>query len=200
MALLSVNGQRFLSLTWRDIEELVDNLFLKLGETYKPDTIIGVMRGGVIIANLLSDLFQSQEVYVIGCRSYMGKDRREEVKIYHDLILKDLRNRRVLVVDDVSDSGNTLKTALKHIITPRSPGEVRTATLHIKPWTSYTPDYYVDKTDAWIIYPWERIEAIKILGKIFIKEMNHEQVVSELSRLTRVKRDDVERVLKDYDR
>ena len=196
MALLTVNGQKFLSLTWRDVEELVDSLFLKLDANYKPDTIIGVMRGGMIIANLLSDLFQNQEVYAIGCRSYVGKDRREEVRIYHDLILRDLKGRKVLLVDDVSDSGNTLKTALSHVITPRQPLEVVTATLHVKPWTGHVPDYYVETTDAWIIYPWERVETIKILGQVFLKDMQHEDAVRELSRLTRVKIDNVRRILK----
>ena len=196
MALITVNGQRFLSLTWRDVEELVDSLFLKLDRDYRPDTIIGVMRGGMIIANLLSDLFQNQEVYAIGCRSYVGKDKREEVRIYHDLVLGSLKGRRVLLVDDVSDSGNTLKTAINHVINPREPSELATATLHVKPWTSYTPDYYVETTDAWIIYPWERVETVKILGQVFLREMESEDAVRELSRLTRIGVDDVRRILK----
>ena len=195
MALITVNGQKFLSLTWRDIEELVDSLFLQLEGGFRPDTIIGVMRGGMVVANLLSDLFQNQEVYAIGCRSYVGRDRQEEVRIYHDLVLKNLEGRRVLLVDDVSDSGNTLKTALAHVINPRKPREVATATLHIKPWTNHVPDYFVETTDAWIIYPWERVETIKILGQSFFKDMRREDAVRELSRLTRIKAENIERIL-----
>jgi len=149
----------------------------------------------MIIANLISDLLQTQEVYAIGCRSYFGKDRSEEVRIYHDLILRELRNRKVLLVDDVSDSGNTLITAVNHVIMPRSPSELRTATIHIKPWTSFIPNYYVDQTDAWIIYPWERIESVKLLGELFLNRMDEEEAVRELRRLTRVKEEIIRDIL-----
>ena len=194
MAIITFDGQKFLTLSWEDIEELVDRLYLKLSSSYAPDVIIGIMRGGMIVANLLSDLYQTQEVYAVGCRSYIGTSRKE-VRIYHNLVLDNLSGRSVLLVDDVSDTGNTLTTAVDHVLQPRRPEEIKTATLHIKPWTSNIPDFYVEKTDAWIIYPWERMESVRILGAKMLEKMGFEDAVREISRITRVKEKEVRKTL-----
>ncbi|MDJ0270205.1 MAG: phosphoribosyltransferase [Aigarchaeota archaeon] len=196
MALLALNGQKYLALSWRDVESLVDKLYDAITRSYEPNVIVGVLRGGIVVANLLSDLFGMQEVYAIGCRSYRDM-QRSEVRIYHDLVRGELRGKNVLLVDDVSDSGNTLTTAIEHVITPRSPSTVKTATLHIKPWTSYIPNFYVETTDAWIIYPWERMETVRILGRRFMRSMASEDVVRELSKLTRVSEEVIRQVLEE---
>jgi len=194
VAIISLDGQRFLSVSWRDVEGLVDTLFGQISEGYWPDTVVGVLRGGVIVANLLSDLLGTQEVFPVGCRAYRD-DEREDVRIYHDLSLRTLVGRKVLLVDDCSDSGGTLTTAMRYLINPRTPDSVKTATLHIKPWTSFKPDFFVESTDAWILYPWERLEAVRILSKRRPPSVKTEAWVKELSRLARLKEDMVRKAV-----
>ncbi len=185
MGLITVDDKKFLSLDWVEIEKLVDRLAGQISLDYCPDTIVGVLRGGVIVANLISDLLDVRDVYVVGCRSYLGLSSGD-VKIYHDLYLKDLSGRKVIIVDDVSDTGNTLSTAINTIIRPRSPLELRSATVLIKPWTNFRPDYYVETTDAWIVFPWERFETVKLLAERFSSKMGRTQTIEMLAGLSRL--------------
>jgi hypoxanthine phosphoribosyltransferase len=117
----TVGGRKFLILSWADIEKLVENIEEELGrDGYRPDTLVGILRGGMIVADLLSDLLNIREVYVVGCKSYAGLSAGE-VRLYHDLLLQDLGGRDVLLVDDVADTGSTLETAVEKILKPRNP-------------------------------------------------------------------------------
>jgi len=185
MGLITVDDKKFLSLDWVEIEKLVDRLAGQISVDYCPDTIVGVLRGGAIVANLISDLLDVRDVYVVGCRSYLGLSSGD-VKIYHDLYLKDLSGRKVIIVDDVSDTGNTLSTAINTIIRPRRPLELRSATVLIKPWTNFRPDYYVETTDAWIVFPWERFETVKLLAERFSSKMGRTQTIEMLAGLSRL--------------
>ena len=113
-------------LKWEDIEVLVDILYKKIQSDLQPiNSIHGLKRGGYIPAVMLS----------------------HQLKIpYSEVILKD-----TLVVDDICDSGETLKNA---------PG-VYQAVLHYKPHTScVAPTIWAKEVgDEWIVYPWERDDS-----------------------------------------
>jgi hypothetical protein len=76
----------------------------------------------------------------------------------------DLKGKKVLLVDDIADSGRSLAVA-KDYITKKGAKEVRTATLHYKPESASKPDYFVVTTTAWVVYPWERHEMERELEK-----------------------------------
>jgi hypothetical protein len=75
---------------------------------------------------------------------------------------QDIRGKRVLVVDDVSDTGESLKVALDHMLDKGATG-VKTVTVYYKPHSTFKPDFFADSTSDWIIFPWERLEATKLL-------------------------------------
>lgn len=119
---------------------------------FKPDMIIGISRGGLVPARIMSDILGVRDVAVIGIRFYTGIGKTgEEPSITQDISL-DIRGKRILLVDDVSDSGKSLAFAVEHL---KDAKEIRTATLHYKPGSAYKPDYYISTTRAWIVYPWE---------------------------------------------
>lgn len=188
-----VGGKKFLVLTWNDVERKIDILAEKISVD-EVDTIVGVLRGGVIVADLLSDVLDIREVYVVGCSSYKGT-KAGELKIYHDLMLSGLHGRHVLLVDDVADTGSTLGAVVEKLLKPRQPRKIRTATLLKKPWSLYSPDYYVQSTDAWIVFPWERLETIRTVGKIFVENMGFENALEELAALSRLSREKVMAVI-----
>ena len=72
-----------------------------------------------------------------------------------------LNGRRVLIVDDVWDSGRTIMAVRERVLD--AGGIPETAVLHYKPnrttYNNVRPDYYIDETDAWIVYPWDVGEA-----------------------------------------
>ncbi len=66
------------------------------------------------------------------------------------------------MVDDVSDQGDSL-LALIDLLRRDGAADVRTATVHFKPWSKLRPDFFVVETDSWIIYPWELYESIRLI-------------------------------------
>ena len=171
MKLFEVGGVKYLHLSWRDIEDLVEKLADIISASYKPDILIGILRGGATVAHLLSDFLDIRTIYPIGCNSYVDVAKRFSVKVYSPLALSDLSGKRVLLVDDVADEGLTLEAVVKQEIAPRNPLEVKVATLHMKPWCKFRPDYYVQVTDAWIIYPWEKREVARQVAENFIRHL-----------------------------
>jgi len=73
------------------------------------------------------------------------------------------------LVDDISDTGDSLTIAGEHM-KQRGYKQLRTATMHMKPWTKHVPDYYVVKTKAWVVYPWELKEFTFNLATRLAKE------------------------------
>ncbi|MEM0384386.1 MAG: phosphoribosyltransferase [Candidatus Caldarchaeum sp.] len=194
----AVGRRKFLVLTWTDVEMLVDRLErLITSDGYGVDTIVGVLRGGMVVANLLSDLLGVREVYVVGCKSYSDTER-EELKVYHDLELRELTGRKILLVDDVADTGATLEVAVNRVLKPRQPDMVRTATLLVKPWSRIRPDYVVESTDAWIVFPWERMETVKAVAKIFVEEYGVGEAVKQLAVMSRLDEKKIVEAVKNF--
>jgi hypothetical protein len=77
----------------------------------------------------------------------------------------DVKGKRILLVDDVADSGASLTVAKKYL-RKLGASEIRIATLHYKPASAIKPGYFAETTEAWVNYPWEREETKKELKKI----------------------------------
>jgi len=78
--------------------------------------------------------------------------------------LGNVENLKILVVDDVADTGETLKELRQRII-EKGASKVEIATLYVKPWRKVEIDYYSRETDKWIVFPWEIKEVLQELGK-----------------------------------
>ncbi|MEM1655956.1 MAG: phosphoribosyltransferase [Nitrososphaerota archaeon] len=183
MRLFEVGGVKYLHLSWKDIEDLAEKLADSISAGYKPDVVVGILRGGATVAHLLSDFLDIRTIYPIGCNSYVDVAKRFSVKVYSPLALSDLSGKRVLLVDDVADEGLTLKAVVEQEIAPKNPLEVKVATLHMKPWCKFKPDYYVQMTDAWIIYPWEKREVARQVAESFIKHLGIEDGLKMLAEI-----------------
>lgn len=145
----------FVELTWDDIMKAAVKVAEKImNDGYKPDVIIGILRGGVVPARILADYLDVDDMTVMEIKFYTGVGVRQDRPYVRQPVILPLHNRRVLVVDDVSDTGLTLQTALEAIELYK-PAEARTATLYIKPWTKFVPDYYADVINKWIVFPWD---------------------------------------------
>ncbi len=148
---------------WEDIErggvlKLVQDV-VKSG--YQPDVLIGISKGGVVIASLMSDMLGVPADLMQLSHWGFGKAKDDVVIKYGPSI--DVKNLSVLLIDDVSDTGMTLNTA-KEILIRLGAKEVKTAVLDYKAMSSrYVPDYYAYKWINWvyIIYPWESFETFK---------------------------------------
>ena len=166
---------------WERLYELCFRLYQKIvNSKFTPDVIVGVARGGWVPARILSDLFFTKDTANVKVDLYRGIYERESAPKISQSMPKDMQWEHPLLVDDVSDSGDSLIAAMKHL-EERGYKSIRTATLHMKPWTSLVPNFYVVRTDAWIIYPWEIREfIINIAGNLSKEGKSHQEIESQL--------------------
>ena len=133
-----------------------------LDSGWRPDVLIALWRGGTPVGVAVHEFLLYRGVptvhMAVKCQSYAAPGRRGRVVIENtDALLAQIRPaHRVLVVDDIFDSGGTARAVLARL-RPRA-AEVRLATLFWKPRANTTrlrPDYHVRETDAWIVFPHE---------------------------------------------
>jgi hypoxanthine phosphoribosyltransferase len=151
---------KYLFLNWYDVIGLAEKVADKIIESgYKPDVVIAISRGGFDHSRILCDELDLKVLGSFQIVYYKNINERKDIPQITLPLNADIKGLRVLLVDDVSDSGNSLKYAKKYVES-FGPSEVRLATLHLKPWSSYKSDYNAEIVDEWILYPWERRESI----------------------------------------
>jgi hypoxanthine phosphoribosyltransferase len=132
---------------------------------YEPEILVGISRGGLVPVRLLSDLLGVKEVAIIRIEFYKSmKETHGYPKITQGL-QNEVKGKRVLLVDDVSDSGRSLLVA-KEYLHLKGAAEVKVATLHYKPHSHFKPNYYLEETSQWIAYPWETHEIERELKEL----------------------------------
>ncbi|MCE4612846.1 MAG: hypothetical protein F7C07_03315 [Desulfurococcales archaeon] len=151
----------FVMITWEDVERTSQDVAYKIKQSgFMPDIVVGILRGGVVPARIISDILGVDDIAVIEVKLYKDFTTRGARPYLRQPVTIPLKGRRVILVDDVSDTGLTLELALQ-AINLYMPTAVKTATLYIKPWTKIVPDYYSEITDKWIVFPWEKWESGK---------------------------------------
>jgi hypoxanthine phosphoribosyltransferase len=161
---------KYLIFSWQDVYNLTLRLSEKIVNSgFKPSVIVGIARGGWIPARILSDVLYANTMWNVRIEYYsdLGSKGREP-KITQPLIVP-LAGQRVLVVDEVVDTGESLLYAIEHV-KKQGVAEVRSAVLHLKPKSRIAPDYYMQMVDSWTVYPWETRESIIALVKKFRAE------------------------------
>jgi hypoxanthine phosphoribosyltransferase len=132
---------------------------------FVPDVLLVLWRGGTPVGIVIHEflLYKGISTYqtVLKAESYVGIDQRKEPVIEHieSLLSKVDKTSRVLVVDDIFDSGCTMKKVRE--LLSDAVAEIRIATLYYKPASNTTdivPDYYVRQTDRWIVFPHELMD------------------------------------------
>ncbi len=163
---------KMLALSWDDVQSNLLALSDKIErDGYSPDLIVGIARGGWVIARLLSDMLSVSDLATMAISFYKGIDERLEVPTITQPVSESPIGKSVLIVDDVADSGESLKLAKRHIA-ERGARSIRIATIHVKPQSVVIPDFYISCTDSWVLYPWEMREAISQLVRMWGRETN----------------------------
>ena len=144
-------NRRFVS--WEEYGRLAERLSKKiLKNRGKFDLVVGIARGGFPVALVVADRLRSH-IDFVNVKSYLGIGERSAPKILSTLI-EDVRGKKVLVVDDLVDEGDTMETVTKYVNT-HHPDSISTAVLFIKPWSRFKPNFYLKSVKEWIVFPWE---------------------------------------------
>jgi hypoxanthine phosphoribosyltransferase len=152
--------------TWNQVYCMLLNLAYKIRKNeFRSDIIVGVSRGGWPPARVLSDLLDNPNVANVRAEFYVGVAETKCEPALTQPVSVSVEGKKVLVVDEVADTGRSLKLVKEHI-SDQHAAEVKVATVYYKPWSIIKPDYFEKETRCWIVFPWERKETVrKILRK-----------------------------------
>ena len=147
--------------SWHQIYKLLLNLASTVRKTgFEPEIIVGVSRGGWPPARVMSDLLENPKLANVAAEFYIGVAETNGKPVITQPVSVSVKGKKVLVVDDVADTGESLRLVRSHL-EEQGATEVKTATIYYKPWSVMIPDYYEKETRSWIIFPWERKETVR---------------------------------------
>lgn len=170
------NIEKYKTASWNKIYKMLLNLYEKIRSSeFKPEIIVGVIRGGLIPARILSDLLENPNLTTIRTECYSPFDVKKEPMLTQPL-LETVNGKTVLIIDDIADTGRSLRLIVEHVM-QQNASKIRTATLFYKPWSVITPDYFEEETRQWVVFPWDIKETVR---KAF--ETNYKMPVSQLSK------------------
>tara|TARA_B100000315_G_scaffold218768_1_gene220262 strand:- start:7100 stop:7897 length:798 start_codon:yes stop_codon:yes gene_type:complete len=187
--------EKFSVPSWEAIIGLVGQLSDKIrasGEYF--DSILGIARGGLIPMRLISDLLHIRNLYTFSCEYY--SDQPGERKVAPRLVVplpSRLEGSNALIIDDIADTGSSLLLAKEHAI-ESGMRSVRTAVLFVKDTSIPRPDFAVETTDSWVIFPWEIYETSIALmkrgirGEMLVAMGIPRKVVVEVDRIARTRK------------
>lgn len=167
--------------TWDQVYDMLLNLAGKIRKNqFKPDVIVGVSRGGWPPARVLSDLLDNPNVANIRVEFYVGITETKCEPTLTQPLSTSVEGKKVLVVDEVMDTGKSLKLVKEHIV-GQGAAEVKTATVYSKSWSVTKPDFYEGESNCWIVFPWEMKETVrKIVKKCAEKGTSFEKEKTKL--------------------
>ncbi|SDS31334.1 phosphoribosyltransferase [Paraoerskovia marina] len=121
---------------------------------FVPDVVVAIARGGLVPGGAMAYALGTKGVGTMNVEFYtdVGETLPDPVMLAPSMDATDLRNSRVLVVDDVADSGRTLDLVMRTIT--EHGAEVRSAVIYTKPHSIVRPDFSWRETDLWITFPW----------------------------------------------
>jgi len=147
---------------WMDAADLSRILAYEIRDSgYSPDIVIAIGRGGYVPSRVVCDYMLNEKLTSIKIEHWgIAAEKKEETTVVFPLSI-DIAGRSILIIDDVTDTGDTLKAAVDYI-SSFGPSEIKTGVLHHKTGSSFSPDFYAEYVDIWrwIVYPWARHEEL----------------------------------------
>ena len=161
-----------LIISFNEYLDTVEKLAIDVNKSFKPTVLVGIMRGGAQIIDILSRIFKLPTAYIV-IQSYSGKgteDKQGELIFGREIssIASEKDFEKVLLVDDLSDTGLTLNKSIdwlkKYEPVKNYIKDIKTACLWKKKSSKFNPDYcpVMLNSDPWIVQPTEHYEELSI--------------------------------------
>lgn len=149
--------------TWENIETWCRRIFEKVIASFRPDAIVALSRGGLVPGRILSDLLLVKDLYAVKTEHWGITASIDGKATLQEPGTLNITGRKILVVDDITDTGESMLLALDHL-NSLNPADMKTATmLHID-HSKYTPDFFAEPVSkekwAWFVFPWNVTEDI----------------------------------------
>ena len=136
--------------SYETYKEDLKQLIQKIDQPF--DAILGIARGGLSMAQMLGEYYGLRDVYAINTIGYEDTKKNEQVEVFNIPDLKDAK--KVLIVDDIVDSGDTLFEVLKVLHDTYPKVTFVTASLFYKKTAKIAPTWYVKEPKGWIEFFW----------------------------------------------
>lgn len=158
------------NLTWQGFGDACRQIAQQIADSgWMPDLIVAIARGGMLPAGAISYALGVKANGAINVEFYtgVGKTMLEPEILEPYMDISSLEGKRVLIVDDVADSGKTLKLIMDLIAkeglsigSRAAKVDARSATIYLKPTSIIKPDYVFKQTDKWINFPWSVLPPV----------------------------------------
>ena len=130
--------------TWLQFNRLARQLARQIrAKGVEVDMIVAIGRGGYMPARILSDLLGIMNLASFKIEHYHGSRKSAQAVIKYPLNAS-VDHKHILLVDDVSDSGDTFNVAVDHVQTKGMPARIQTAVIHHKIVSAFVPDYFAE--------------------------------------------------------
>jgi uncharacterized protein len=152
-------------LGWLEFGDAARHLARDVAESnFEPDFVIAIARGGLLLAGAIAYALDVKNCGSLNVEFYTGVHERLPMPVILPPLLDQtsLAGARVLLADDVSDSGKTL--ALVVDLLRDAGAEVRSVVLYTKPGTVHEPDYSWHRTSRWIAFPWSALPPVTAIS------------------------------------
>jgi hypoxanthine phosphoribosyltransferase len=152
-------------LSWELFGELCRALALRVAQDYDPEVVVGIAAAGVIPGAVIAAMLQ-KEFYAIKISRRGGDSGGRARPEILSAAPPELAGRRVLLVDEICDSGDTLRLAVA-AVRDVDPAELRTATslVHVG---GYEPDYFALAAEGTVVFPWDREVVDEEEGRLVV--------------------------------
>jgi hypoxanthine phosphoribosyltransferase len=167
--------------TWDEIATWTETVARKISETgFKPTVVIGLTRGGWVPARLICDHLKVKKLYAVKTEHWGVTANQDGKALLTQELSMDIANDNVLVVDDITDTGESLILALGHLMKMK-PKELKSSTLLHIAHSKIQPDFFcvhVPKEEwTWFIFPWNLHEDLRtILPKTLTEARNEKGI------------------------
>jgi hypothetical protein len=178
--------------TWDEIDIWAKNVVTKIRAAgFKPDMVVALIRGGLVPARLICDHLHLKNLFAVKVEHWgITAQADMKAKLVQGLDL-DLKGKKILVVDDITDTGESMMLSTDHLRT-KGPAVMKSATLlHIE-HSKFEPDFYdvfVPKEKwTWFIFPWNFHEDVRTLAvKTIVTPKDTKGVVKALKDQFQIK-------------
>ncbi len=191
-------------LSWDAMTRLAKQTAMKIKESdFVPDVVVAIARGGLVPGRLFCDFLHLKDMVTLKVDHWGLTATRDGMAKLTTKLTGDLSGKNVLLVDDLTDTGESISLAKRHVLEFQPLG-VRTATLLHLHGSKYVPDFYGEGMDwAWIVFPWNYMEdMVNLTRKIEHYEgLQAAALVLEMQKRYAVslKKNDAEEILAQLD-
>jgi len=154
--------------SWEELHEDIKEIVKKIKiDNYQPDIVIALSRGGFVPARVICDLMIIKDMVSVKVDHWgitAAKDGKAHLRYP---ISADLSRKKALIVDDITDTGESMKIS-KEFVKTLNPKEIRTAAIYHIKTSKFVPDYYSKQIDwIWVVWPWNYFEdMVNIVPKV----------------------------------